>query len=331
MYSAIERNKRNTWFILILFVLGLGAIGLLAGWLMGNNWWVTAFVLIFAVGYATVQYFAADREALALAGAIEVSREEAPRYYRLVENLCITTGTPMPRLYVVEDAAPNAFATGRKPEEAAITVTTGLFEIMTDRELEGVLSHELGHIRNYDIRVSLIVFGLVVAVGLLADILMRMAFFGGLRRSGGTTAKRSCSSSSSASSQRSSHHFWPVRSRPRSRVNASTSPTQPARSRPATRTASPRRWPSSRSTRNRSAARTRRWHTCGLPTHSALRACRACSQPTRRSQTALNACTRWAASSDVSRSAAGADQSTDKTSWLPLKAMPPRSDQSSVR
>ncbi|WP_434970104.1 M48 family metalloprotease [Microbacterium sp. bgisy207] len=187
MYSAIARNKRNTWFILILFVLGLGAVGLLAGWLMGNNWWVTAFVLIFAVGYATVQYFAADREALALAGAIEVSREEAPRYYRLVENLCITTGTPMPRLYVVEDSAPNAFATGRKPEEAAITVTTGLFEIMTDRELEGVLAHELGHIRNYDIRVSLIVFGLVVAVGLLADILMRMAFFGGLRRSGGNS------------------------------------------------------------------------------------------------------------------------------------------------
>ncbi|MEV8359362.1 M48 family metalloprotease [Microbacterium sp. NPDC076895] len=189
MYSAIARNKRNTWFILVLFVLGLGAIGLLAGWLMGNNWWVTAFVLIFAVGYATVQYFAADREALAMAGAIPVSREEAPRYYRLVENLCITTGTPMPRLYVVEDAAPNAFATGRKPEEAAITVTTGLFEIMTDRELEGVLSHELGHIRNYDIRVSLIVFGLVVAVGLLADILMRMAFFGGLRRSGGNNSQ----------------------------------------------------------------------------------------------------------------------------------------------
>jgi heat shock protein HtpX len=84
----------------------------------------------------------------------------------------------------VEDAAPNAFATGRKPEEASITVTTGLFEIMTDRELEGVLGHELGHIRNYDIRVSLIVFGLVVAVGVLADILMRFAFFGGRGRGG---------------------------------------------------------------------------------------------------------------------------------------------------
>ena len=182
MYSAIARNKRNTWFILGGFVLFLGLIGLVAGWLAGNNWWITAFSLVGSAGYATAQYFFADREALALSGAQEVTREDAPRYYRIVENLCITTGTPMPRLYVVQDAAPNAFATGRKPDEAAITVTTGLFEIMTDRELEGVLGHELGHIRNYDIRVSLIVFGLVVAVGLIADIMLRVAFFGGGRR-----------------------------------------------------------------------------------------------------------------------------------------------------
>jgi heat shock protein HtpX len=184
VYSAIARNKRNTWFILGAFILLLGAIGLLAGWLAGNNWWITAFILVFAAGYATFQYFFADREALAMSGATQVTQADAPRFHRLVENLCIATGTPMPKLYVVEDAAPNAFATGRKPEEASITVTTGLFEIMTDRELEGVLGHELGHIRNYDIRVSLLVFGLVVAVGILADIFMRFAFFGGRRGSG---------------------------------------------------------------------------------------------------------------------------------------------------
>ncbi|MBF4563258.1 M48 family metalloprotease [Microbacterium sp. VKM Ac-2870] len=184
MYSAIARNKRNTWLILAGFVVVLGLIGLAAGWLAGNNWWITAFVLVGAAGYATLQYFLADREALALSGAQEVTREEAPRYFRIVENLCISTGTPMPTLHVVEDAAPNAFATGRTPERAAITVTTGLFELMTDRELEGVLGHELGHIRNYDIRVSLVVFGLVVAVGLIADILLRVAFFGGGRRGG---------------------------------------------------------------------------------------------------------------------------------------------------
>lgn len=185
MYSAIARNKRNTWFILGAFILLLGAIGLLAGWLAGNNWWITAFILVFAAGYATFQYFFADREAIAMAGAVPVSAADAPRFHRLVVNLCITTGTPMPKLYVVDDPAPNAFATGRTPEEASITVTTGLFELMTDRELEGVLGHELGHIRNYDIRVSLIVFGLVVAVGILADLFMRFAFFGGGRRGNG--------------------------------------------------------------------------------------------------------------------------------------------------
>ncbi|MDO9063266.1 MAG: M48 family metalloprotease [Microbacterium sp.] len=185
MYSAIARNKRNTWVILGAFILLLTAIGLLAGWLAGNNWWITAFIIVFAAGYATFQYFFADREALAMSGATQVTQADAPRFYRIVENLCITTGTPMPKLYVVDDPAPNAFAMGRNPEEASITVTTGLFELMTDRELEGVLGHELGHIRNYDIRVSLIVFGLVVAVGILADIFMRFAFFGGGRRGGG--------------------------------------------------------------------------------------------------------------------------------------------------
>lgn len=184
MYSAIARNKRNTWVILGAFILLLAAIGLLAGWLAGNNWWITAFIIVFAAGYATFQYFFADREALAMSGATQVTQADAPRFYRIVENLCITTGTPMPKLYVVDDPAPNAFAMGRNPEEASITVTTGLFELMTDRELEGVLGHELGHIRNYDIRVSLIVFGLVVAVGILADIFMRFAFFGGGRRGG---------------------------------------------------------------------------------------------------------------------------------------------------
>jgi heat shock protein HtpX len=187
VYTAIARNKRNTWFILIAFILLLAGIGLLAGWLMGHNWWITAFILLFAAGYATFQYFFADREAIAMSGAQEVTKEEAPRYYRLVENLCITTGSPMPRLFVVEDPAPNAFAMGRTPDKASITVTTGLFELMTDRELEGVLGHELGHIRNYDIRVSLIVFGLVVAVGVIADMLLRVAFFGGGRRGGGNS------------------------------------------------------------------------------------------------------------------------------------------------
>ena len=185
MYSAIARNKRNTWFIMIAFVLIIGALGLLAGWLAGNNWWITAFVVLGAAGYATVQYFAADREALALSGAVEIQKSDSPRLWNMVENLCIATGTPMPKVHIVHDDAPNAFATGRTPDRAAIAVTTGLLDIMTDQELEGVLAHELGHIRNYDIRVSLIVFGLVVAIGLLADVFLRLTLFGGARRGGG--------------------------------------------------------------------------------------------------------------------------------------------------
>ncbi|WP_396641735.1 M48 family metallopeptidase [Microbacterium sp.] len=189
MYSAIARNKRNTWFIMIAFVLIIGGLGLLAGWLASNNWWITAFVVIGAVGYATLQYFIADREALALAGAVEIQKADNPRLWNMVENLCIATGTPMPKVHLVQDAAPNAFATGRTPERAAIAVTTGLLDIMTDQELEGVLAHELGHVRNYDIRVSLIVFGLVVAIGLLADVFLRLTLFGGARRGGNGQAQ----------------------------------------------------------------------------------------------------------------------------------------------
>lgn len=189
MYSAIARNKRNTWFIMIAFVLIIGALGVLAGWLASNNWWITAFVVIGAVGYATLQYFVADREALALAGAVEIQKADNPRLWNMVENLCIVTGTPMPKVHLVQDAAPNAFATGRTPERAAIAVTTGLLDIMDDQELEGVLAHELGHVRNYDIRVSLIVFGLVVAIGLLADVFLRLTLFGGARRGGNGQAQ----------------------------------------------------------------------------------------------------------------------------------------------
>ncbi|MDP4900040.1 MAG: M48 family metallopeptidase, partial [Pontimonas sp.] len=106
------------------------------------------------------------------------------RLYRIVENLAITTGLPLPKVYIVEDPAPNAFATGRDPEHAAVAATTGLLEIMNDAELEGVMAHEMAHVKNFDIRVTTIVFGMVVVIGLLADVLARMAFFGGMRRNG---------------------------------------------------------------------------------------------------------------------------------------------------
>src|SRR6185437_10319030 len=102
-----------------------------------------------------------------------------PRLWNTVENLSIATGMPMPKVYIVGDPAPNAFATGRDPQHAVVAATTGLLDIMDDAELEGVIAHELGHVRNYDIRVSMIVFGLTVAIGFVADILLRMTLFGG--------------------------------------------------------------------------------------------------------------------------------------------------------
>lgn len=181
MYSAIRKNKINTVLIIGLFLLIIGGLGALAAYIYGS-WWITLWTVAIAAAYALIQYFAASAEALAVSGAVEIQRSDNPRLWRIVENLAITTGTPMPKVYIVNDPAPNAFATGRDPEHAAVAATTGLLDLMDDTELEGVMAHEMGHVRNYDIRVSMIVFGLVVAVGMIADMLVRMAFFGGRSR-----------------------------------------------------------------------------------------------------------------------------------------------------
>lgn len=181
MYSAIAKNKRNTIFIIAIFLLILGALGALMAWAF-NNWLIAVLVLGFAAVYATIQYFAATRQTLMLTGAQPIEKHDHPRLYRVVENLAITEGMPMPKVYIIDDPAPNAFATGRDPEHAVVAATTGLLEIMDDSELEGVMAHELGHVKNYDIRVSLIVFGLVVAIGVIADIALKLTIFGGSRR-----------------------------------------------------------------------------------------------------------------------------------------------------
>lgn len=179
MYSAIARNKRNTVVIVLVFLLIIGALGFLGGYLAGNVS-IGLIVLVVALGYAVLQYFLAARQATAIAGGVEIDRVSEPRLWRTVENLAIATGMPMPRVFVIPDPSPNAFATGRDPEHAVVAATTGLLELMDDQELQGVMAHELGHVRNYDIRVSTMVFGLVVAVGLIADVLLRISIFSGL-------------------------------------------------------------------------------------------------------------------------------------------------------
>lgn len=179
MYSAIAANKRNTVIIMIFFVVLIGGLGWLISELYGGGYFITAGVIVGALFYTLLQYFIADKVALGINGAHQIEKRDNPRLYRIVENLSIATGMPMPKVYVIDDPAPNAFATGRDPNHASVAATTGLLNIMDDTELEAVMAHELGHVQNYDIRVTMIVFGLVSIIGLIADIMLRMMWFGG--------------------------------------------------------------------------------------------------------------------------------------------------------
>lgn len=182
MYKAIAANKRNTVLIMAVFVGLITGIGWIVSYFYGDTS-ITLWVLIGAAIYALIQYFAAGSLAVAMTGARQIQKRDNPRLYRTVENLSITLGIQMPKVYIIDDPAPNAFATGRNPQHAIVAATTGLLDIMDDRELDAVMAHEMGHVQNYDIRVSMIAFGLVSAIGILSDIVLRM-FFWGDRREG---------------------------------------------------------------------------------------------------------------------------------------------------
>ncbi len=180
MYGAIAANKRKTALIMILFIAFIGGLGWLFSEMFGGGApSVTIGVLIGASIYALISYFASSRIAMAMNGAHEIAKRDNPRLYRIVENIAITNGMPTPKIYLIDDAALNAFATGRNPEHSIVGVTSGLMEALDDQELEGVMAHEMGHVKNYDIRVSLVAFAMVAVIGLLADIMLRLTWFGG--------------------------------------------------------------------------------------------------------------------------------------------------------
>jgi heat shock protein HtpX len=180
MYSAITANKRKTVLIMALFVLFIGALGWLFSEIYGGGApSITIGVLIGGLIYVLISYYSASKLAVEANGAHEIQKRDNPRLYRTIENLAITNGMPMPKVYVIDDKAPNAFATGRDPNHAIVGVTSGLLDILNDSELEGVMAHEMGHVKNYDIRVSLVAFAMVAVIGLLADIMLRMSWFGG--------------------------------------------------------------------------------------------------------------------------------------------------------
>lgn len=177
MYKEIDANKRKTWLIMLVFLAIITGLSVLIADLMGETY-ISLYVILIALIYAFIQYFIASKLALFMAGAKPIELRDNPRFYRIVENLSITTGLPMPKVYVIDDPSPNAFATGRDPQHAAVAATTGLIDMMTDRELEGVMAHEMAHVGNYDIKVSMIAFGLVAAISVLCDIGLRIAIRG---------------------------------------------------------------------------------------------------------------------------------------------------------
>jgi heat shock protein HtpX len=183
LYDRIDRNRRNTFLLLFAFVALLAGASIAMGIVLGLPYPFAPLLIIPFLIIAIVSYYSSSSVALAISQAHEVTKEEEPELYRTVENLCIGAGLPMPKVYVIEDGSPNAFATGRDPDHAAIAVTRGLLQKLDKLELEGVIAHELSHIGNYDTRVMTIVVILVGLAALMADFALRLTLFGAGRRS----------------------------------------------------------------------------------------------------------------------------------------------------
>lgn len=183
LYDQISRNKRRTVVLIIVFFMLLAAIGAAVGYLLlGSLEFGVALAMIIGVIYAATMIFQSTNVVMSMNNAHEVTAEEAPQLYHIVEDMAMVAQIPMPRVFIVEDDSLNAFATGSRPENAAIAATTGLLAVMTREELEGVVGHEVSHIRNYDIRISTIAVALASAVTMLSSIGGRIMWYGGGRR-----------------------------------------------------------------------------------------------------------------------------------------------------
>lgn len=182
LYQHSSVNKRKTW----LLMTGFFVLVILLGWVFSytlDSPSILFFAVIFSIITSWVSYYYSDKIVLSISGAKEVKKKDAPELYRLVENLCITAGLPIPKVYIIQDPAPNAFATGRNPKNAVIAFTTGLLEKLDKAELEGVVAHELSHIANRDILIATIATTLVGTVVLLSDLFLRWSLFGRRRSS----------------------------------------------------------------------------------------------------------------------------------------------------
>lgn len=186
-YTEISKNKRNSILLIFIFLIVIIGMGFVFGQ-MYNAPQLLFVAVIFSSVSALISYYYSDKITLAISGAQEINLQSSPELYRLVENLSITAGLPMPKVYIIEDSAINAFATGRDPKHGVVCVTTGILNRLNKTELEGVLAHELSHIGNYDIRFMTLVVVLVGIITLLADWMLRASLFGGRRDNNNSNA-----------------------------------------------------------------------------------------------------------------------------------------------
>ncbi len=184
-YDQIAANRRNSFLMAAFVVVLLGLLGFFIGYAVSGD---PAGGLVFTAGAVALgafsgvaTYFAGDQLVLSVSGAKEITDDTAPQVMNVVREMAIAANVPMPRVYIIEDTAPNAFATGRDPQHASVAVTTGLLEKLDREELQGVLGHELSHVRNLDIRFALVVGVMVGAIAILADFFLRFTFWGGGR------------------------------------------------------------------------------------------------------------------------------------------------------
>jgi heat shock protein HtpX len=184
VYDRIGQNRRDTLLLMVLFIALLGGLSIAVGIIFGLPYPLAPLLIVPFLIYALFSYYSSSSITLGISNAREVAKEDEPDLYNTVENLCIGAGLPMPKIYVIEDASPNAFATGRDPKHASVAVTRGLLQKMDHAELQGVIGHELSHVGNYDTRLMTVVVVLVGVAALVADLTLRMTLFGAGRRPG---------------------------------------------------------------------------------------------------------------------------------------------------
>jgi len=178
MYNQIDSNKRRTWLLIVIFVIIISVLGWFIGYFTDYGPSILIFAIIFSILMALFGYYSGDKVALWSTAAQPVSHEDNPYVYHLVENLCLAAGLPTPKIYLINSPAINAFATGRDPKHSSIAITTGAISRLENEELEGVIAHELSHVKNYDIRLMTIVIVLVGIISILANWFFRLRFLG---------------------------------------------------------------------------------------------------------------------------------------------------------